>query len=277
MKSIKDELRRFLSSNNLLKGALLAGKIQDPKFCERPYVERVLEVAAVVWNRLSKHQMGSLDRVAAINRTLYDDFEFQGKTPGARQIIDDPNRFYLHAILDGKQGSPLGLTVLYSIVAQQIALEHEVIALPSSYLVRLAEDDQNYYVDPFDRGKCLNQEEFDKKLKSEMHRSRVVSTNLFETVGPSQLVARVFQQLKHVYILKGKALEALRSVDLLKVIFPDSPELTRDRGILYCEMEYFSKAIRDLKKYIRERPNADDISEIRKLTSILRGYREIVN
>jgi regulator of sirC expression with transglutaminase-like and TPR domain len=91
------------------------------------------------------------------------------------------------------------------------------------------------------------------------------------------LVARLLQQLKHIYILKGNAVEALRAVEMLTVIFPESPELTRDRGVLYCEMEYFTQAMKDLKTYLKARPTADDVNEIKKLTSMLKGYREIVN
>ena len=104
-----------------------------------------------------------------------------------------------------------------------------------------------------------------------------MSTSLYEKVGPSQLVGRLVQQLKHVYILKSEALQALRAVELLTVLFPKSPELTRDRGILYCEMEYFSKAMEDLRSYLKDRPEADDVREIKKLTGMLKGYREIVN
>ena len=63
----------------------------------------------------------------------------------------------------------------------------------------------------------------------------------------------------------------------LSSLFPENPEFTRDRGILYCEMEYFSKAMDDLKHYLEVRPQAEDVHEIKKLTQMLKGYREILN
>jgi hypothetical protein len=42
-------------------------------------------------------------------------------------------------------------------------------------------------------------------------------------------------------------------------------------------MEYFSKAMDDLKSYLEQRPQAEDVHEIKKLTQMLKGYREIVN
>ncbi|MFM8314627.1 MAG: tetratricopeptide repeat protein, partial [Deltaproteobacteria bacterium] len=161
--------------------------------------------------------------------------------------------------------------------AEQVGIEFEVLALPSYYLLRLKGINEEIYIDPFDHGKFLGTEDFHKKFRSALNRNRILSTNLFERVSPEQLVARLIQQLKHIYILKGGAVEALRAVEMLTCIYPESPELTRDRGILYCEMEYFTQAMRDLKSYLKARPTADDVNEIKKLTTMLKGYREIVN
>ena len=135
----------------------------------------------------------------------------------------------------------------------------------------------DFYVDPFEKGRFLNEEEFQRKFRTAMNRNRMLSTNLFEKVSAQQLVTRLVQQLKHVYILKSNAIEALRAVEMLTAIYPESPELTRDRGILYCEMEYFSKAMADLRFYLKKRPDADDVAEIKKLTKMLQGYREVMN
>ena len=167
--------------------------------------------------------------------------------------------------------------MIYAIMAEQVGIEYEVLALPSYYLIKLRGIAEELYIDPFDAGKFLGQEDFQKKFRSAMNRNRILSTNLFERINAQQLVARLIQQLKHIYILKGNAAEALRAAEMLTCIFPESPELTRDRGILYCEMEYFTKAMKDLKSYLKARPTADDVNEIKKLTSMLSGYREIVN
>jgi regulator of sirC expression with transglutaminase-like and TPR domain len=110
-----------------------------------------------------------------------------------------------------------------------------------------------------------------------MQRGKLLSTSLYEVVGPKQLVGRLLTQLKQSYLMKSRALEALRTVELLTAIYPNSPELTRDRGILYCEIEYFSHAVRDLKHYLKARPNASDVQEVKKLASMLKGCREILN
>lgn len=276
MQSIKTELIELLRRNDLLRACLIVGQIQDAGFNLKPYQEKLLEMSARIWNLCGgRHE--PLLKCEKISQVLFQEYGMQGKSDRYKQVIDDPNRYYLHSVLQKKVSSPLALTVLYCILADQVGLQYECLSLPSYFLLKLDSDEGEYYLDPFDHGKILTGEDFQKKFRSAIQRNRMMSASLYEKVSPSQLVARLVQQLKHIYILKGSSVEALRAVELLTAIFPASPELTRDRGVLYCEMEYFSKAMDDLKFYLEQRPNAEDVAEIKKLTGMLRGYREVVN
>lgn len=277
MTEIKSELLVLLRRHDLLRAALFAGHVQNPEFNDAPFVELVMEMAARIWHLSVRSQYDPIKKAEAINRILYKEYGFEGKSEQHKQIIDDPDRYYVHRVLEKKIASPLTLTLLYSIMAEQVGLDYEILALPSYYLIRIKGIKEEFYIDPFDGGKFLGQEDFQKKFRLAMNRNRILSTNIFERINGSQLIARLIQQLKHIYILKGNAIEALRAVELLTCIFPQSPELTRDRGILYCEMEYFSRAMIDLKDYLKSRPTADDVNEIKKLTTMLKGYREILN
>ncbi len=277
MESIKTELLELLRRNDLLRAALMVGKVQDPNFCPEKYVDKVLELSSRVWNRSMRSKKDPILRAQSINYVLFQSFGLQGKKEGKKQVIDDPKRYCLHEVLDRKVGCPLSLALLYALVAEQVGLSIEIVALPSYYFLKVQDIATEFYIDPYEEGRFLTPEEYQKKFRSALQRGRILSTNLYEKVSGYQMVARLLQQLKHIYILKGSALEALRTVELLTGMFPQSPELTRDRGILYCEMEYFSKAMDDLRFYLKQRPNADDVGEIKKLTSMLKGYREVVN
>ncbi len=274
---MKDQLLTFLSRNDLMRAGLLLGKIDDPRFSMDECVETLMELAAKIWNRSSGMHGDAVLMIQAINKVLFEDFELQSSSEKTKRVIDDPNRYYLHQVLKRKVGSSLAVAILYSILCEQVGVPHECIALPGNFLIRILDDVGDFYVDPFDQGKMMNTGEFQKKFRSSMQRHRMMQANLFEKAGPVQLISRLAYQLKHVYILKGRALEALQTVECLTVLHPELPELTRDRGILYCEMEYFSKAMDDLKSYLKQRPHAEDVGDIKKLTSMLRGYREIVN
>lgn len=277
MQTIKTELVELLRRNDLLRASLIAGKVQNLRFEESVYAEQILELAAKAWERSGKAKEDPIFKIEAINYTLFQEFGLQGRTQKYKQVIDDPAKYYLHEVLKNKTGSPLSLCLLYLIVAEQIGLTGEVFAVGAYYLLKINDITTDFYVDPFDHGRLVTQDEFYRKFKGIMERNRMMSSNVYEKVTSQQLVARLVQQLKHIYILKGDALTALRAVELLTALYPQSPEITRDRGILYCEMEYFSKAMKDLKYYLKARPNAEDFAEIKKLTSMLKGYREVMN
>ncbi len=276
MQTIKSELLELLRRNDLLKAALLVGKVHDTNFSIDYHFERIMEIAAQVWHRCARTEDVVL-KAKEISRALFHDFNLIGKSEKEKNTIDDPNRYYMHSVLDKKTGSPLAVTILYSILADQVGLKHECLAMPTYYLIKITDVTGDIFIDPYDNGRFLNAEEFQKKMRSAIHRSKMTHSSLFERVNAYQLIARLVQQLKHIYILKSKAPEALRAVELLTGLFPQSPELTRDRGILYCEIEYFSKAAEDLKFYLTQRPNASDVNEIKKLTNMLKGCREIMN
>ncbi len=277
MQAIKSELLELFRREDLLRAALLLGKIENSAFDPTPFAHLCLELASEAWEGCAGFRNDPVMKAGAIKRVLFDNFGLEGKSDLHKQIIDDPNRYYLHSLLQHKKGNALAITALYSIVADQIGLEHQILLFPSHYLLKISDVSGDFFIEPFDSGKLISQAEFQKKFKSALQKNRMISPNLYEQIAPIYLVARLCQQLKNVYILKSKSLEAVRSVELLTAIFPTSAELTRDRGVLYCEMEYFSKAVEDLNSYISRKPDAEDIREIKKLTHMLKGYREIMN
>jgi len=277
MKSTKLQLVDYLRKNDLLRAALLVGKIEDADFVSDPYLEKIMSAASLVWNRSSNHLQDSIIKAENINFVLFEKLGVQGRSERYKRVIDNPSQFYLHHLLNKKQGGPMIHAVLYLILAQQVGIDCECLAFPSHFILKVTDVASQFYIDPFDRGKFLTQAEFQRKFQAALQRNKLLTANLYENASPYQLIARMMQQLKHIYLLKNESLKALRAVELLTTLYPQSPELTRDRGILYCEMEYFSQAMKDLRFYLKQRPNADDIKEIKKLTSMLRGYQETMN
>src|ERR1019366_1660372 len=125
MQTIKTELLELLRRNDLLRASLIVGKVQDPNFKEEPYVERVLELAARIWHRSNRVRYDVIQKAESINHTLFKEFAIEGKSEKYKQVIDDPNRYYLHRVLEKRTGSPLSVAVLYLIMAEQIGLPCE--------------------------------------------------------------------------------------------------------------------------------------------------------
>lgn len=277
MNSSKRELLAHLRRNDLLRAVLVPGIVADANFFLEMYAEKILELSAAVWQRVRATPNDPIVVAESINQVLFREYGILGKTARPKNRIDEPELHYVHALLERRYGSAIAITSLYAAIASQMNVPFTCVLLPTQFLLRFDDAVRPFYVEPYDDGKLLPEEEVQRRVRNVMARGKLLSSSLYEVAGPTQLVARILTQLKQAYLLKGRALEALRSIDLLTTIYPNSPELARDRGVLYCEMEYFSQAERDLRAYLKERPTADDVAEIKKLASMLKGCREIVN
>ncbi len=274
MENLKKELIRLLARGEILEAVLNVGGIRDSAFDSKPYLQSVGRLTKSIGRRGS---LTTTTKIETINAAIFKRLGMSIGTGRPRLVIDDPDRFFIDRVIDKRVGSPLAMAVLYWAVADAVGLKCDCLALPSYYLLRVMDGKRELFIDPFEGGRIMNPDEFQRKFRSAFTRSQLVSTSLFERITPVQLVARLIQQLKQVYVLKSNPLFALRAVDLLIGLFPESPEFARDRGILYCEMEYFSKAADDLSFYLERRKSADDLPEIKRLSKMLKGYREIVN
>jgi len=76
------------------------------------------------------------------------------------------------------------------------------------------------------------------------------------------MIERVLRNLKAIHLRDEDSSRALRVVDLLVAIQPDSAEDLRDRGVLYASLDCFGLAARDLESYLALVPRAKDAEEL---------------
>ncbi|MEO0949061.1 MAG: tetratricopeptide repeat protein, partial [Cyanobacteria bacterium J06641_5] len=75
--------------------------------------------------------------------------------------------------------------------------------------------------------------------------------------------------LKYVYVSAQQLPAALRVVDRLLLLEPDSVRERRDRGLLAYQIGHFESAVQDLEFYLTQAPQAQDARTIRLLLSKL--------
>jgi regulator of sirC expression with transglutaminase-like and TPR domain len=63
--------------------------------------------------------------------------------------------------------------------------------------------------------------------------------------------------LKFIYLNRKDLSKALAAVERILLLFPDAPMELRDRGLLYYQLGYWSKASQDLEIYLAMLPNAE--------------------
>jgi regulator of sirC expression with transglutaminase-like and TPR domain len=60
---------------------------------------------------------------------------------------------------------------------------------------------------------------------------------------------------------------------MLAVVEPTDPDHGRDRGLLLGRMGRFGEAVSALARYLEERPDANDVGDVRQVMGIFAGRR----
>ena len=96
-------------------------------------------------------------------------------------------------------------------------------------------------------------------------------------VSNRQILIRMLNNLKLIYLKAGTFDKALVMVELMVLAEPDADELYRERGLLRLQMRQFKDAARDLEHYLKSREDIEDRSQIEGYLIDLRRIRAMMN
>jgi regulator of sirC expression with transglutaminase-like and TPR domain len=249
---------------DLGRAALAMASCDYPDLDVGAYLLHIDQLAAAVTVRLGT-EPDVYRSIAALNYVLFQERGFHGN----RENYFDPKNSFLNEVLDRKVGIPISLSVLYIEVAQRIGLPLHGVGFPGHFLVKYAGDNEEILIDPFNRGEIRSQE----SLETMLHRSyggRIAfDTEFVEATPKKQILRRMLNNLKIIYLKEGNLIKALSVVERLNVLDPTSAEDIRDRGLIYLQLECFKQALEDLKSYLRLKPHAEDANAVTEQVAVL--------
>ena len=111
----RTHLLTLIQNNDLLGAALHLGTIQDPNFSPTRYESQALQLVDVI-RRRNARPYDTLSIVAHTADVLYGSFSMTGKTASYARILDNPEPYFLHTLLDSHKATPLTATLLFRII-----------------------------------------------------------------------------------------------------------------------------------------------------------------
>ena len=134
-----------------------------------------------------------------------------------------------------------------------------------------------FFIDPFNRGQILTRDDCRKRMAERYGDSLEFSDRLLARSTNRQIVWRMLNNLKDIYIKAHAMDKCLSIVDMMLIV--DSEDLTqfRDRGILRMQLRQFDGAGRDFEHYLEHAPGAQDREEIENHLKELRRIRAMMN
>lgn len=238
---------------DLAETALLIAQQEYPALEVAAYLRRLDAMAEAVRLRLD----ASADlrrRLAALNDHLFVREGFCGNA----EDYYDPRNSFLNEVLDRRTGIPISLSVVYLEVGRRLGLPLQGAGMPGHFLVVCSGPDEHLVVDPFGGGAILSPADCQRILDGLYQKRVVFAPRMLAPVGPRQILMRILNNLKRIFVQRDQYSKALAVVDRLLILHPDSPEELRDRGLLACQLKRYAEASADLDRYLRLSPEAED-------------------
>jgi regulator of sirC expression with transglutaminase-like and TPR domain len=259
----------------LAEACLLIAEDRYPGLDAAACVARLDAIAATVRGRLPA-DASAAERVAAINRHLFEELSFTGNA----EAYYDPRNSYLNEVLERRTGIPITLSIVYLEVGRRVGLAVQGVAFPGHFLVKVRLGGGALVLDPFAGGAPQSPASLRARLEQVMPAAQARGADLaayLDAASPRQIVARVLRNLKAIYLHAGDAQAALAVVNRLLLVVPEAVEELRDRGLLFAHLECFRPAAADLASYLRRRPDAPDAAEMRDRLVALRAAAARLN
>lgn len=244
---------------NLADGALLIAGIEYPRLNSAVYRDRLNELSERL-QRCLDEQFTAEGIVMRMNRILFEEEGFQGN----QQHYFDPDNSCLNRVLDRRMGIPVSLSLVYIEMGCRAGLAVKGIALPGHFIAALFYKTGNLYIDTFNRGRILTEEECRERTRLS---SRKTSILPFESLLPESnkaILRRLLRNLKAIYHNLGHLLKELEVVQWILRLTPNASDELRESGFLYEALGHSSKAVEDLEHYLEVTPDASDRAVIER-------------
>ena len=256
----------------LAEAALLMACEEYPQLSLGPYLDQLDRMADSVRATLGDHPEPR-ETIEGINHVLFVDYGFRGNTSD----YYDPRNSFLNDVIDRRIGIPITLSAIYLEVARRLEFPVEGVGMPGHFVVKYRSGDEEIFLDPFNAGSPLTRQQCRDFICQRKLEDGQNTEMWLRRVTNRQILARMLNNVKVIY-LKAEAFDkALMMVDLLVLIEPAAEELYRDRGLLRLQVRRFEGAMRDLQRYLDNRPEADDREDIELYLRDLHRIQAMMN
>ncbi len=249
---------------DLCEAALWVAAEEYPALDVSAYLAQLDGLAQSVKVRLSPAS-STADRVAALNRVLFDEQGFKGN----REDYYDPRNSYLNEVFDRRTGIPITLCLVYIGVAQRLGLEAAGVNFPGHFLTRV-EAPETLIVDPF-IGAVLGASECQRRLEAASGLAQVLRPAIhLKAARPREILVRLLSNLKQVFLAKPDLARAVACIDRILIVMPGAHSELRDRGLVFEQLGYFAAAASDLERFLEVAPHDHSASAIAQRLAAVR-------
>lgn len=208
---------------SLLEGAIIIAKFQYPGVNVDEIKKDIEQIRRDIWLEINPTQT-AFEKVTTFNKVFFDHHRFHGDS----KTFHSPLNSYINTVLETRKGNPLSLSLIYSIIAQELRLpifgvnlpNHFVLAYIDEYMINAMTGNQNpygvlFYINPFSKGSIFYESDihqFLKQLKIKSERA------FFEPCPNTLIIKRMITNLITSFQQVGN-LEKVKELTILRDLF----------------------------------------------------------
>lgn len=257
----------------LARAALAIARTEYPGLDCTLYLRRLEELSRRVKARLPR-LADPAETIAALNHVLFGEEGFRGN----RENYYDPRNSFLNDVLDRKLGIPITLALVYMEVARRIGFPLCGVGMPGHFLLKHYDvEGRETLIDAFNDGAVVTARECQNRLDEIYSGQLSLQPEFLLSVSRRQMLTRILNNLKNVYMGCRNFRKGLEVVDLICAIYPRSPEDVKQRALLRYSVGQLRGAVEDLEEYLKMSPDASDADEIRHTALSLRRSMASLN
>lgn len=246
---------------DLAEGALLIAAEEYPGLRPSVHLDQIARMGTDLRRRI-RAEIVPEKVVEICNTYFFEEMQFKGN----RQEYYDPRNSFLNEVLERRVGIPITLAVVYIAVGERAGLPLRGVGMPGHFLVKYAPaaKGSEIFIDAFN-GRMLTMRECAKMLADMFGEDFEVRPSFFEATGKRQILARILNNLKGLYMSRGDLQRALAASDRIMLADPHLTSEWRDRGVIAFQLHMDTQALQDFNRYLAVRPQPEDVARIQQL------------
>jgi regulator of sirC expression with transglutaminase-like and TPR domain len=189
----------------------------------------------------------------------------------------DPRNSFLNDVLDRGLGIPITLSVVYMEVARRIGFPLAGVGMPGHFLLKHSGEGPETLIDCFNHGDIVTAQDCQRRLDEIYSGELALRPEFLRPISRRQILNRMLNNLKTVYLSTRNFRKALPIADLILVATPRSAEDVKQRGLLRYSLELHKLAAEDLAEYLRISPEASDADDVRQMLLSIRRAQALMN
>ncbi|MGQ0526909.1 MAG: SirB1 family protein [Alphaproteobacteria bacterium] len=260
---------------DLARAALaLAALAEDTVSVERyeNHLKKIGEDVAAHYERLTMEEgeENAILQLEALKAVLAAQHEYAGDT----QTYDDLRNASLIQVIDRRRGLPVTLAILYIHAGRALNWDINSLDFPGHFLCRIQKDGRRLIFDPFNGAQILQASDLRALLKKVKGQGAELSADYFEPASSRSILLRLQNNIKYRQIEAEDYVNALKTVERMRLVDSGEYRLLLDAGVLYARTGQPMAAAAILEDYIARIPQGRDRQEAERL---LRDIRQTLN